>query len=184
MSINEIMKMVSATFMVAILVLSLGVSEASDVKHRFSDSQKEHMQFACNYAKRTDMVLNHDDICYIFSAIIWQESGAGLKTTGGKGHIAYGVFQNYLPTVRSRLKQKGLKYSDSEIIDLLNDRYYSATFAEEELKSWLKVRKGDMNKAIASYYAGWKLENGKGYAKSVMNKVNYLKKHGKFLEMY
>lgn len=153
--------------------------QPKDPLHRFSDTQKDHLIFACEYGKTIDV--DNEDMCYIFSALIWQESGAGLKTSGGKGHIAYGVFQNYLPTVRSRMKQKGLKYTDSEIIKLLSDRNMSAIFAEEELMEWLKHRKGDMYKALASYYAGWKWENGKGYANSVMKKAKYLKEQAKFL---
>lgn len=163
-----------------LVTIAVGEVNAKTI-HHFTESQKEHMVFACDYGKRTDLYDEYDNICYIFSALIWQESGAGLKTTGGKGHIAYGVFQNYLPTVRNRFKQKGINISDTEIKILLNDRNYSAIFAEIEIKDWLKHRKGDLYKSLASYYGGWKWERAKWYADAVMSKAKYLEDNAPFL---
>lgn len=149
-------------------------------KVNFSEHQKDNLKFACDYGKTSD--IEHEDICYIFSAIMWKESSARTDLKDKPGHHSYGPFQIYLPTLKNRFKQKGLRYSDAELKELMKDRYYSATFAEEELSSWLKVRKGDMFKALASYNAGYNWKISRGYARDVLNKASYLKKHGDFLE--
>lgn len=163
---------------------SFAIAHAKDDTpiHNFSEFQKENMNFACKYSYKMD--IQHEDLCYIFAGLMWLESSAGVAKSGGKGHHAYGAFQNYLPTVRNRFKQKGLNYSDKEIVELLMDRNFSATMAEEELNDWFRVRKGDLFKTLASYNAGWKWQNGRSYANNVMKKAEYLKKHGTFLEVW
>lgn len=140
----------------------------------FKQVQFDNLKFA--YDKGVQSEIDHDDIGYIFSAMAWQESSAGTITGEGQAnHHAYGLFQNYLPTVRNRLKQKGLEYTDSNLKKMLSDPHYSAIFAEIELSYWLDYHKGDMSRALASYNAGFKWSKGKGYASSVLSKAKHLK---------
>lgn len=151
-----------------------------DVEKR--NIQYEHLMYGYDVGIRTG--IDHPDIGYIFSAIIWQESGAGLDTGfNKKGHKAYGVYQNYITTVERRFRQKGLtSYSRSEIMELLKDRDFSATMAIEELSDWLKYHKGNMDRSIASYYSGFAWKKHMHYSRSVMNRVAYMKKNFPFLE--
>ena len=85
------------------------------------------------------------------------------------------MFQNYLPTLRNRVKQDGLDMSDKQIIKMLKKRSNSASWAYTELSYWLDIHNGDMRKAISSYNAGWDVKNGNKYASQVFEKANYLK---------
>lgn len=142
----------------------------------FKEVQLDNLKYAYDVGVQSDIDL--EDIGYIFSALVWQESSAGTITGEGKsGHKAYGIFQNYLPTVKSRLKQRGLTYSDQNVINMLKDRHFSAIFAEMELSYWLEWHKGDIFKSLASYNAGYKWQRSKGYANEVLRKANHLKKY-------
>ena len=112
------------------------------------------------------------------AAIAWQESSAGINTSKNKKkHHAYGVFQNYLPTVRNRAAQNNWNLSDTEIKRMLSDRKHSARWAYIELSYWLNIHNGDIRKAISSYNAGWNVKAGNKYASQVIEKANYLKSH-------
>lgn len=147
--------------------------------YNFSEHQKENLVFACEYGKGVEYSgITSEEMCYVFSAIIWQESSAGnidpLKVR--RGHHSYGYFQNYIVTVRSRLKMIGYNLTDKEIIYMLSKKETSALYAKIELLEWLKQRKGNLHIALASYNAGWKYQRGVGYANSIKRKMDYLKK--------
>lgn len=160
------------------MLLMLGIANAKQV-HNFSDHQKENLVFACEYGRTVKhSSISQDEMCYVFSAIIWQESSAGnidpMKVR--KNHHSYGYFQNYIVTVRSRLKMMGYDLTNSQIITMLSKKENSALYAKIEILEWLKHRKGDLYTALASYNAGWKWKRGVGYANSITNKMDYLKK--------
>lgn len=160
------------------MLLTLGISNAKQV-HNFSDHQKENLVFACDYGRTVKYSgISPEEMCYVFSAIIWQESSAGNidPMRVRKGHHSYGYFQNYIVTVRSRLKMQGYNLTNQQIISMLSDRKTSALYAKIEILEWLKHRKGNLHKALASYNAGWKYERGVGYANSIKKKMAYLRK--------
>lgn len=153
-------------------------------EHTFSNVQLDNLHYAYSFGeqfqkngkfKEHQHRYDNNGLGYIMAALAWQESSAGTNTAKGKGHHAYGMFQNYLPTLRERVKQVGWKMSDEEIVRMVKSRKNSATWAYVELSYWLDRHKGDMRKAIASYNAGNKWKAGNGYASQVIEKANYLK---------
>jgi hypothetical protein len=165
----------------ALLVLS---SMAFGSEHTFSNVQLENLNYAYQFGeqfakdgkyKTPETRYNNQGLGYVMAAILWQESSAGLKTKGKSGHQAYGIFQNYMPTMRNRLKQIGWNMSDAEIKRMLKNRSHSASWAYIELSYWLNRHNGNMRKAIASYNAGNNWKAGDGYAKEVLEKAYYLK---------
>lgn len=161
-------------------------SMAYGSEHTFSSEQLDNLQFAYafgeqfqksgKFKERNDRYDNKG-LGYIMAGLAWQESSAGTLMGGSKEHHAYGMFQNYLPTLRNRIKEAGWKMSDKEIIQMLKKRENSATWAYIELTYWLDVHKGDMRKALSSYNAGWAVKAGNTYASKVITKANYLKSH-------
>lgn len=145
----------------------------------FSEKQKDNLKFACEQGKTvvtTDF--KEEELCYIFSGIIWAESGSGNidPLVVRKGHYSYGYFQNNINTVRTRLKWIGYNLTNQEIINMLSKKEVSALYAKIEFMDWNKRRKGNLNQIIASYNAGNKWQNGSRYSKDVQNKMNVLKK--------
>lgn len=156
----------------------------AEVQHKFNDTQLDNMRYAYSFGeqydkqgkfKKREKRYDNNGLGYIMAALVWQESSAGIKEKGKRGHEAYGMFQNYLPTIRERVKQLGWNMTDQEIIRMMKKRNNSAAWAYIELSYWLKVHNGNMRKAIASYNAGWKVKAGDAYASDVLKKANYLK---------
>lgn len=178
--------------MAALFVIS-SFSHAADKEITFTPQQMEVLHYAYQFGEQfTKQGEQKDDanrydgkgLGYIFAALVWQESSAGTVTKGKDGHAAYGIFQNYLPTLRNRMAQNNVNMSDREIIRHVGLRENSATWAYEELNYWLHVHKGDTRKAIASYNAGWKWKShGLKYANQVLWKANYLKANHQFKQL-
>lgn len=172
----------------AALIAFAPIAQAEE-QHKFNDIQLDNMQYAYSFgeqydkhgkAKAREKRYDNNGLGYIMAALVWRESSAGIKEKGKKGHEAYGMFQNYLPTIRSRVDKLGWKMTDRQIIKMMGKRSNSAAWAYIELSYWLDVHKGDMRKAIASYNAGWKFKAGDAYASDVLKKANYLKSHKMF----
>lgn len=161
---------------IAILLLLHSASSFADVN--FSDTQLRNLNYAYHYGKQFKH--KHKDLGYIYAALAWKETSGNTITTGGKNHKAYGMFQNYLPTVKSRFKQMGHDVSDKAIIDILKKRSISAKFASIELDYWMNVRNNDLHKTLASYNAGWNWQAGNSYATDVIKKAKYLESKGYF----
>lgn len=163
----------------------IGLSPIANAdQHNFTAVQIDNMRYAYSFGEQFDKTgkfkertkrYDNNGLGYVMAALIWQESSAGTLLHGKEGHLAYGMFQNYLPTVRKRAEQLGWNLSDKEIKRMLKTRNNSAAWAYIELSYWLNVHKGDMRKAIASYNAGWKVKAGNAYASEVLKKANYLK---------
>lgn len=150
----------------------------------FSNVQLDNLNYAYQFGeqfkkdgtyKEQSNRYDNNGLGYIMAALVWQESSAGLKTKGKSAHQAYGMFQNYLPTMRARTQQVGWDLTDKEIIQMLQKRKHSASWAYIELSYWLNRHNGNMRKAIASYNAGNKWQAGNGYATQVLEKAYYLK---------
>lgn len=169
----------------AILALAmLSTAAFASEKPNFSNVQLENLHYAYSFGEqftKDGKYKTHENshkagLGYIMAAIAWQESSVGVNTgKDKKKHHAYGMFQNYLPTVRSRAEQLNWKLTDTEIKNLLKDRKQSARWAYIELSYWLNIHNGDMRKAISSYNAGWNTKAGNTYASLVIDKANYLK---------
>lgn len=176
----------------ALLAGLLAISSmAFGSEHTFSNVQLDNLHYAYQFgeqyqksgkAKEHSERYNNNGLGYIMAALAWQESSAGINLKGKSGHQAYGIFQNYLPTLRSRVKEVGWNMTDSEIIHMVKKRKNSAAWAYIELSYWLNRHNGDMRKAIASYNAGNNWKAGNGYASEVIAKANYLKSN-KLLHM-
>lgn len=168
----------------ATLLLTVSMS-AHSVEPTFSNEQLDNLQYAYAFGeqfqksgkfKEPSKRYDNNGLGYIMAGLAWQESSAGLNTGEEKHkHHAYGMFQNYLPTLRNRMAQAGWKMSDKEIIKMVKERKNSATWAYIELSYWLERHNGDMRKAIASYNAGNNVKAGNKYASQVLAKANYLK---------
>lgn len=126
---------------------------------------------------------------YIFPAIVWKESSAGLFMVNKRGG-AYGPFQNRLKTVLSRYKQENLDKTSSHYEKmkgvlkekLLKDFNFAANEALKEIKFWERVHTKKGNTPInmyilRSYFGGYSYNNeaAKKYADDVLHKAQYLK---------
>lgn len=174
----------------ATLLLTVSMS-AHSVEPTFSNEQLDNLQYAYAFGEQYQKSgkfkenPNQSGLGYIMAGLLWQESSAGINQGLNKDkHHAYGMFQNYLPTLRSRVQQVGWKMSDKEIIRMVQKRQNSASWAYIELSYWIDVHKGDMRKAIASYNAGWNVKAGSNYASEVLEKANYLKSKKMFEAVY
>lgn len=161
------------------LVLIIGIlfSGFSFAGPNFSDKQIDNLSKAYHYGQKRPSPFKNSrvEFGYIMAAILWQESSAGMNC-GKNGH-AVGAFQNYVPTVKSRMKQDGTHKPSHQIAKELSNFNTSAHWASVELNYWLKVHNGNMNKALASYNAGWNTKAGASYSNSVMRKAVYLKQN-------
>ena len=156
------------------LLLILALVASPVWAYNFSDTQIQNMHKAYQYGKNVPQSRSGNlDRGYIMAAILWQESSAGINC-GKNGH-AVGPFQNYIPTVKSRMKQNGVTKTNAQIAGDLRSFNTSAHWANVELEYWLKVHNGNISKAIASYNAGWQIHKGQGYSRSVLKKAQYLK---------
>lgn len=163
--------------------LMLVSSYAHSSEHTFSNVQLDNLQYAYQFGEqftkdgkyKTHETRDKNGLGYVMAAILWQESSAGTNLKPKQNHHAYGMFQNYLPTMRERTKQYGWNLSDTEIKRMLNKRSNSASWAYIELSYWLNIHKGDMRKAISSYNSGWNVKSGNTYATQVLEKAYYLK---------
>ncbi|WJZ27997.1 hypothetical protein NCTGTJJY_CDS0118 [Serratia phage 92A1] len=167
-----------------LLIAALLVSSMAHADVNFSVSQIENLNYAYQFGEQytkdaqPKTHLNRYDnngLGYIMAAIIWRETSAGSNMGPKDNHHAYGMFQNYLPTLRSRATQKGLNMSDRELIRHVQKRENSAAWAYEELQYWMSVHDGNTRKALAAYNAGRKWKLGLKYADDVLKKANYLK---------
>ena len=160
---------------IAILAIILSISPTVFAKFNFSDTQIANMQKAYQFGQSQGKKNYHGtnlSVGYIMAAILWQESSAGINIKNGH---AVGAFQNYIPTVKSRLKQQGVTKSHSEISRELSNINRSAHWANVEIDSWLKTHKGNMPKALASYNAGYNVGAGYRYSSSIIRKATYLR---------
>lgn len=174
----------------ATLLLTVSMS-AYSVEPTFSNEQLDNLHYAYAFGEQYQKSgkfkenPNQKGLGYIMAGLLWQESSAGINQGLNKDkHHAYGMFQNYLPTLRSRVQQVGWKMSDKEIIRMVQKRQNSASWAYIELTYWIDVHKGDLRKAIASYNAGWNFKAGSKYASEVLEKANYLKSKKMFEAVY
>jgi len=158
---------------------------------RFVDTQLDNLYWAYNFGVQYDSMgkkkthtsyegdFRPDDkdtrMGYIMAAIAWQESSAGMNMQRKKGHHAYGLFQNYIVTVRTKAKRLGVYFGDDHLKYMLEHRDSSGLWAMDELRYWLEQHKGNMNLALSSYYGGWNTKAGKNYAAAVLKKEQYLR---------
>lgn len=157
---------------------------SASTEPQFSSYQIDNLHFAYQFGeqfskdgkfKEPSKRYDNHGLGYIMAGLVWQESSAGTILKGKNGHKAYGMFQNYLPTLRARVDQLGWKMTDRQIINSVKKRENSATWAYVELSYWLNVHNGDVRKALSSYNAGWNIKAGNRYATDVLAKANYLK---------
>ncbi len=155
----------------------------------FTAHQLDNLHFAYQYGEQFEksgkLKNDHPNIRYngkglghILAGIAWQESSAGANLAPKKNHHAYGLFQNYLKTVKAKNAKRGVKMSDRQTINFIMNREVSAFYAMDELAYWLDVRNGNIRLALASYNAGWNYKAGLDYADSVLKKANHLKSKG------
>lgn len=174
------------------LVFSLN-SQAKPLYDNFSAKQIDNLHFAYQFGEQYDRMgkmkepltpenrYDNKGLGHIMAGIAWQETSAIDDLPRKRGHHAYGLFQNYIKTVKSKHKQRGIVMGEQELIDYISRREVSAVYAMDELSAWLKIRKGDMRLALASYNAGWNYHKGLGYADAVLAKANHLKRKGFFV---
>ncbi|ADG60038.1 hypothetical protein Acj9p138 [Acinetobacter phage Acj9] len=163
-------------FLKSLLVtLTLLVSPQLFAKPDFSPQQIKNMQAAYKYGSSKPLKFNGSrvDFGYIMAAIIWQETSAGINC--GTGSHAVGHYQNLVTTVKSRMAQDGVHKSRAQIANELKNPSTSAHWARVEMQSWLGVHNGNIQRALASYNAGWKHQRGAKYSANVLRKADYLK---------
>lgn len=157
----------------------------------FDSSQLDNLNYAYHFGDqfqkngkfKTESTRNAPSLGYIMAGLAWQESSGGINNKGkAPEHDAYGMFQNYLPSVKSWTEVVNWKMSDSQIKKMLSKRENSATWAYIELSYWLNRYDGNISKAVASYNAGNNYKKGLSYSKQVIKKANYLKEHQMFKE--
>lgn len=157
-----------------LLALILTIPTMSFAGYNFSDKQVQNMQKAYNYGNSKQKKFNgaRTDFGYIMAAILWQESSCGINIKNGH---AVGAFQNYIPTVKSRMKQDGVNKSHAQISKELSNFNTSAHWSNIEIDYWLKTHNGNMPKALASYNAGYNVGAGRKYSNQILQKALYLR---------
>lgn len=162
-------------------MLVLSVAFGISIKELSTATDKQKIVLYNAYSIGSELELKHygsKDLEYIMAAIAWHESGAGLDIENG---ISYGVFQINLSTASTRAKRLNLGLTKQELKNLLmEDMYFSGSFAEMELKDWDRVHKGDIKKIIASYNGGYSWRNTMGYANMILSSAKYFKETGYF----
>ena len=156
----------------------------------FSSSQYDNLNYAYHFGEqfqkngkfKTESSIHKSGLGYIMAGMAWQESSGGANTGHSPEHNAYGMFQNYLPSVKSWTNKINWNMSDAQIKKMLKNRKYSATWAYIELSYWMNRYNGNIPKAIASYNAGNNYKAGIKYSRQVMKKAEYLKEHQMFKE--
>lgn len=174
-------------YLMIALMLIASHAQAGPSANKFTDTQKYNLSYAYHYGKGYDLMGNHRDVNdpnfpnqrhlgTLFAAIAWEESSAGINTgRNKKGHHAYGMFQNLYGTVVKKLKQRNIPFTHSFLKKDLETNFSSAEWAMDELQYWLKVRRGNIRHALASYNAGWNYRAGLKYADRVLRKNQALK---------
>lgn len=169
------------------LLLTMDAASAS-MDAKLTATQKYNLSYAYAFGKQYERkdasfrdLTNADapkqnHMGYLFAAIAFAESSAGTNTgRDKKNHHAYGMFQNHIKTVKSKLNQRGYSFNDSQLKKHLEKKEVSAEWAHDELAYWLKVRKGNVRLALASYNAGWNYKAGLTYADKVLRTERKLK---------
>lgn len=138
----------------------------------FDDSQIETLRKA--YHAGAD--LNYG---WTLAAIAWQESSSGKKLINPAGP-AYGVFQNLLSTVARR---EGVTSKTEKRIlakRLVNEFDFAVENAVKELDYWKGRHRGNRDRMMASYYAGynWKHPAGQKYKDTINKKIKFLQRNG------
>lgn len=162
---------------IALAAIFLFVSPTIFAGYNFSEIQIANMQKAYQFGQSKSKKTYHGTNVnqgYIMAAILWQESSGGINIKNGH---AVGAFQNYIPTVKSRLKQQGIIKTNAQVSQELKSFNRSAHWANIEIDYWLKTHKGNMPKALASYNAGYNIRAGYRYSASVIQKATYLRDH-------
>lgn len=178
------------TKLITALVVATSILIATPVyseQPKFNSSQYDNLHYAYSFGnqylkngkQKTHDTAHKQGMGYIMAAILWQESNAGkMVTNGKKGHNAYGVFQNYLPTVSARSKQMDKHLTNAQIKRMLKNRSNSAKWAYIELTYWMDKYNGNIPKSLASYNSGGNYKKGMGYSRSVLKKARYLEESG------
>ena len=123
------------------------------------------------------------DFALIMTSIAWKESGFGLNRNESKhcNNCSYGTHQVLLLNAIGKLKLKNTKENRIAIRKrLLTDEDLSHRLAMMELKGWLKIHKGNMQKAVASYNVGGasiRSNAGNRYQKDVFYRKQFLEKY-------
>lgn len=196
---SKIYKLLRTCIFSVILCISLtphaqgSKSTSKSLYDRFTPQQLDNLHFAYQFGEQFDKMgmykepltaynrYDNKGLGHIMAAIAWQETSAIDDLPTKKGHHAYGLFQNYIKTVKSKHKQRGVVMDDQELINFISNREVSAVYAMDELSSWLKIRKGNIRLALASYNAGWNYKKGLGYADAVLAKAAHLKRMKTFV---
>lgn len=165
-------------FKALILALTLIMSNVVWAGTNLSQTQIKNLQQAYSYGNRKPPAKYNGtrvDFGYIMAAIMWQETSAGINC--GTSNKVVGPYQNMVTTVKNRMEQDGIKKSHAQVARELKNPNVSAHWAQVEMDSWLKVHNGNINKALASYNAGWATHKGAGYSQNVLKKAIYLKQN-------
>ncbi|QBX32797.1 hypothetical protein Asfd1_171 [Aeromonas phage Asfd_1] len=174
--------------LIAFMLLITTHAFAGPSAPNFTDTQKTNLSYAYHYGKGYDLFgqlrdvesenfLNQRHLGTLFAAIAWEESSAGVNTgRNKKNHHAYGMFQNLYKTVVDKMNQRSIPFRHWYLKKDLETKSGSAEWAMDELGYWLKIRKGNIRLALASYNAGWNYKAGLGYADRVLAKNQRLKK--------
>ena len=123
------------------------------------------------------------ELALIMTSIAWKESGFGLNRNEAKqcNNCSYGTHQVLLLNAINKLGLKNTAENRKAIrYQLLTDEDLSFKLAMMELKGWLKIHKGNRQKAVASYNAGHKSINseaGNRYQRDVFLRIKYLERY-------
>lgn len=114
---------------------------------------------------------------YHLAAIAWIETRACLDTGKGKpGHKSYGCWQ---VTVGSASATMDKSYPKRVVIKKLETLKGGSKYAIHALEYWLDYHNGNMQKALASYNAGFKFnsQQARTYARMVERTAKALEEH-------
>lgn len=169
-------------------LLTVGICfSCSLTENNFTHDQKQVLYDAYEFGNNVELKhYNGGDLGYVFAAIAWQETCAGVRVQNSSpGHHAYGVFQIYLPTAMTRAKRANLGISKADLKALLiEDSSVSASFARMEIEDWDKYHKGNLRNMLASYFGGFSWKKHYWYANAVTSKLEWLKKEQYFETRY
>ena len=164
--------------------LMFGASDYSKRLTRELNNLKSSQKTVLMHNLRTTMKQTGDrELALIMASIAWKESCFGANRNESKycNNCSYGTHQVLLLNAMKKLKLKNTDANRKAVRHrLLTDEDLSYRLAMMELKGWLKVHKGNMPKAIASYNAGYKSTSsnaGNKYQKDVFYRKQFLEKY-------
>lgn len=152
------------------------ISQAQSLRYEFNHLSKSQITIL----KQACTAGISDNLCLTLSSIAWQESDLGLYQINLQDPSA-GIYHIKISTAMSYLNPKirNTPFNRNRVaMWLINYPKWAAKLAIAQLKFWLKYWRGNWFEAVGSYNGGYR--SNKEYARDIVKRVRFLRKHIKF----